>query len=219
MERSLPQITHQTNLLWLVLLLLGVTSLQAQSDLDLVEIQSIDPTILVELKYQTSDNLAKKPIYPPEFRAQLRRGVAVKLAGAQRTLGLLGFRLKVWDAYRPMEAQRLLYAVNSDPRYVAAPGQRSMHNRGVAVDVTLTDASGNEVAMPTGFDAMTPAAHYFYDGKDRLIRYRLLALQKAMRENGFFACRTEWWHFFSRDWQKYPNVDTEGLEPGKLIEN
>lgn len=181
-------------------------TLAGQSESDLVEIQSVDPTIQVELKYAAADNLTGKVLYPPEFKAQLRRGVLNELIQAQRSLESLGYGLKVWDAYRPMDAQKELFFVNSDPRFVALPGLQSMHNRGAAVDVTLVDKNGKEVPMPTKFDVMDSSAFYIYRGKDPVILKNLQTLQKVMKQSGFFACRTEWWHFFSRQWEKYPNV-------------
>ncbi len=182
----------------------------AESEKDLVEIQSVDPTILVELKYASAENITGKVLYPPEFKASLRRGVMKELEQAQATLRSVGYGLKVWDAYRPLAAQKELYAVNSDPRFVAEPGVRSMHNRGVAVDVTLVDTNGNEVEMPTKFDVMGESAFYIYRGGNPLVEKNLKVLQRVMKESGFYACRTEWWHFFSRAWEEYPNVPEEG---------
>lgn len=199
MLRNLPYLAA------LAIYFLGAT-VQAESESDLVEIQTIDPTILVELKYATSDNLSGRVLYPADFRAQLRRGVALELHSAQEALRPLGLGLKVWDAYRPLEVQKALFEIISNPSYVAAPGGLAMHNRGVAVDVTLVDASGRDLEMPTKFDAMGHAATYFYDGGNPLILGNLIVLQRVMKQAGFYACKTEWWHFFSRKWERFPNV-------------
>jgi len=182
---------------------------EEESPLDLVVLADIIPTLVIELPYATPNNITGKTLYYPGFKARLRRGVALELKAAQETLQPMGYRLKVWDAWRPMSAQKALYAVISDPRYVAEPGEAAMHNRGVAVDVTLVDAEGRELTMPTGFDVMTREAHYHYRGKDPVIAKNLALLQKVMKENGFYACRTEWWHFFSRKWRAYPIMDIE----------
>ncbi|MEO7931985.1 MAG: M15 family metallopeptidase [Chthoniobacterales bacterium] len=177
-----------------------------ESPNDLVEIQKLDPTIQVELKYATTDNITGRVLYPAKFKAQLRRGVMEELMRAQATLRPMGYGLKIWDAYRSLDVQKALFAVISDPRYVATPGVHSMHNRAAAVDVTLVDANGRELEMPTKFDVMGPRASYFYSAKDPAVLKRLVLLQRVMSQSGFYACRTEWWHFFSRRWEKYPNV-------------
>ncbi len=184
----------------------GLRAESAESPGDLVEIQKTDPTIQVELKYATADNITGRVLYSADFKAQLRRGVAVELMQAQAALRPMGYGLKIWDAYRPLEVQKALFAVISDPRYVATPGGLSMHNRGVAVDVTLVDANGGELVMPTKFDVMGPRASYFYSAKNPAVLKRLVLLQRVMNQSGFYACRTEWWHFFSRHWKNYPNI-------------
>lgn len=187
--------------------------LLAESGSDLVEVRQIDPTIQVDLKYAAADNLTGRVLYPKHFTALLRRAVALDLKKAQDALRPMGLGLKIWDAYRPMETQKALFEVIHDPRYVANPGVMSMHNRGVAVDVTLVDGEGNEVEMPTKFDTMGSQATYFYSGKNPFVMRRLITLQSVMSDAGFYACRTEWWHFFSRRWKDFPNVSQAPGEP------
>lgn len=176
--------------------------------LEMVPIQSVEPSIQVDLKYKTAANITGKPIYPPEFQALLRRGVAIDLQKAQLALRKYGYGLRVWDAWRPIYAQKALFAAIPDTRYIADPGLRPLHNRGVAVDVTLYDlATGRELPMPTAFDVMNGSADYFYKGEDYQILRRVQMLQKAMLDNGFYATRTEWWHFVSTQWKHYPNID------------
>ena len=90
-----------------------------------------------------------------------------------------------------------------------------MHTRGAAVDATLVDSSGSEVAMPTDFDNFTPAAMIAYQGGDPVVRSNLKLLQKAMAHAGFYGLRTEWWHFCAPDWKKYPQVPELKIEPKK----
>lgn len=175
---------------------------------DLVPIQSIEPSIQIDLKYKTADNITGKPIYPPQFQALLRRGVAIDLQNVQLALRKFGYGLKVWDAWRPLYAQKALYAAIPDTRYVADPGLHPLHNRGVAVDVTLYDlATNKELPMPTAFDVMDPSADFFYKGGDYQILRRVQILQKTMLENRFYATRTEWWHFVSTQWKQFSNID------------
>ena len=95
-----------------------------------------------------------------------------------------------------------------DPRYVARPDKGSRHNRGAAVDVTLTDSSGRELEMPSAYDDFSRKAHRDYlDASPDAIRNRQ-ALEAAMRRRGFLGLRTEWWHFDAEGWRRYPILDT-----------
>ncbi len=173
-----------------------------------VDIKRIDPTILVELRYAGSNNSIHRPLYPPGMPAMVRLSVAQRLAFAQKYLKAHGYRLKIWDAYRPKAVQEKLWAAIKNNDYVADPkeGIGSMHTRGTAVDLTLVNAAGRQVSMPTEFDKFTPAAMLYYQGSDPMIRSNLKLLQKAMARAGFYGLRTEWWHFCAGDWTTYPPV-------------
>lgn len=140
--------------------------------------------------------------------ALIRPEVAARLMNAQSYLRLQGYRLKVWDAYRPKSAQDQLWAAAQNKDYVANPanGIGSLHTWGVALDATLVYANGREAAMPTDFDDFTPAAMLCYLGAEQSIRNNLYVLQRAMGKAGFLGMRTEWWHFISKDWQKYSAI-------------
>jgi D-alanyl-D-alanine dipeptidase len=112
--------------------------------------------------------------------------------------------LKIWDAFRPREAQLALWNASPKNDFVANPGAGagSLHSWGLAVDATLADRYGTTVSMPTDFDDFTPAAMWRYTGTNEIIRHHLTMLQMAMREAGFYGIRSEWWHFTSQDWQQ-----------------
>lgn len=173
-----------------------------------MDIRSVDPTILVELRYASSNNFIHQPLYPAGAQAITRFSVAQRLAVAQNFLKKRGYGLKVWDAYRPKAAQARLWEASRNNSFVADPkeGIGSMHTRGAAVDVTLVDGSGRDVAMPTDFDNFTPAAMIDYRGPNPVVRSNLKMLQKAMAHAGFYGLRTEWWHFCASDWAAYPPV-------------
>lgn len=180
---------------------------EAPKDGDFVDIRSIDPTILVELRYATPNNFTRRPLYRADMPAMVRLSVARRLAVAQKFLEKRGFGLKIWDAYRPKAAQAQLWKAIGNHAYVADPKDiGSMHTRGAAVDVTLVDGSGREVPMPTEFDSFTPAAMIDYRGRSPVVRANLKMLQKAMAHGGFYGLRTEWWHFCASDWTSYEPV-------------
>lgn len=175
---------------------------------NLVDVKSIDPTIVVELRYGTPGNLTGHALYPPETPALVRPSVAARLVKAQTYLRPLGYRLKIWDAYRPTAVQMELWRVTKKAEFVADPleGDGSLHTWGVAVDVTLVDSKGNEVAMPTGFDEFTPAARLRYSGDDPVIKMHIKSLRDAMHKGGFVGELNEWWHFVASDWKKYAPI-------------
>jgi D-alanyl-D-alanine dipeptidase len=177
----------------------------------LVEVAKADPSIRIELRYAIAQNGVGVPLYPADLPAMVRPEVAARLQRVQRFLREQGRGLKIWDAYRPVETQRALWKRLSDRRFVADPkkGAGSYHTQGLSVDVTLVDAEGKEVAMPTDFDVFTSAASgWAYQGKDAHVRANLRLLQFAMMKvGGFQGLTTEWWHFTARDWKDFKPFD------------
>jgi D-alanyl-D-alanine dipeptidase len=173
-----------------------------------VDIKRVDPTILIDLRYAGPNNSIHRPLYPPGMPAMVRFSVAQRLAFAQKYLKARGYGLKIWDAYRPKAVQQKLWEATKNNDFVADPkeGIGSMHTRGAAVDATLVNLAGREVAMPTEFDNFTPAAMLYYQGPNPVVRSNLKLLQKAMARAGFYGLRTEWWHFCAGDWTTYPPV-------------
>lgn len=194
--------------LWPVFLLLLSTTLAAPRYDNLVDIRAVDPTILVDLRYAGPDNITGHALYPPDMPALVRPTTANRLARAQKYLRARHFSLKIWDAYRPLSAQIELWRKTNNGSFVADPqtGNGSLHSWGVAVDATLVDEQGHEVAMPTKFDEFNSAAKLHYAGDDPLVQRNLKILQRAMREGGFYGMRTEWWHFIAYDWKKYAPI-------------
>ena len=174
---------------------------------DLVDVRTFDKTIAVELRYAGTRNIAGRALYSPKLPALVRPSVARKLAYAQGLLRTRGYGLKIWDAYRPPAAHDQLWELSRDRAYVADPQTGgSLHTWGVAVDATLVDLEGNEVAMPTDFDEFKPAATLYYAGPDQEVRRHLRLLQAALARAGFYGLRTEWWHFVVKDWKKYSAI-------------
>ena len=195
-------------LLFLLLPLVVATATAEPRYDNLVDIRSVDPTIRVELRYASKDNVTGRPLYPPDTPALVRPTTAQRLAEAQKFLRGRGYGLKIWDAYRPLAAQMALWQHTHDGTFVADPfeGDGSLHTWGVAVDATLVDLRGNDAAMPTGFDEFSPSARLHYDGSDPVVKVHLRLLQTAMRHGGFYGLRSEWWHFIAYDWKKYAPI-------------
>lgn len=174
---------------------------------DLVEVQQIIPGVVLDIRYATTNNFTGKKLYP-FAGCYLRRAAAEKLAAVQAELQPLGYGLKIYDGYRPLSVQHLMWEVFPQPGYVADPKKGSRHNRGAAVDVTLIRlADGAELPMPTPYDDFTPRAHRdFMDLPAAAIQNRAL-LERVMTRHGFIGLPTEWWHFDAVNWRDYPLLD------------
>lgn len=134
----------------------------------------------------------------------LHRDAALQLVKVHQAAQKLGLNIKIWDGFRPMEAQQALWDMLPDERYVADPKKGGRHTRGTAVDLTLTTKEGIELPMPSAFDEFNQKAHRdFMDASKLLLDNRSL-LEKLMHENGFIGLPTEWWHFDLLEWEKYP---------------
>ena len=164
-------------------------------DADFVRIRDYIPDIVVDLKYATEDNFTGQIIYG-FTEPYLRYGTVKKLMAVQEALKAQGLRLKIWDGFRPVSAQEKLWQVCPDPTYVSPPGTGSQsHCRGIAVDITLVDANGKEVVMPTGFDDFSKLADRDYSDCTAEAAKNARLLEKTMEENGFKPYFGEWWHY------------------------
>lgn len=185
-------------------------SAEAWASEPMVDLSEACPTIRIELRYATSRNITGRPIYPPYARCFVRQSMVPRLQRAQDYLNEKGYGLKIWDAYRPEWAQKILWHAVPNPDFLQPPSQSaSMHTRGVAVDATLVTLEGSELRMPTGFDDFTPAANMHYAGDDPIVARHLRLLQAAMAKGGFLGMHGEWWHFVARDYENCEPVDLD----------
>lgn len=184
-------------LLLAVLILAGPTPVAAD-DGGLVAVAAVDDTIVIDLRYATVDNFTGRQVYPHAV-CLLRAPTAAKLAAANAELKTYGYRIKIWDAYRPPDVQRAFWQLVPDERYVAHPDKGSRHTRGGAVDVTLVDASGTELVMPSAFDDFSPRASRHSQAMSAEAARNLAILTQVMLRHGFTAIDSEWWHFEDND--------------------
>jgi zinc D-Ala-D-Ala dipeptidase len=190
---------------------LKITEVQASTtsiikDDDLIDIQSINSKILVDIPYATTNNFLKQKVYP-QNRCILRYAVAKKLSQVQKSLEKSQLGLKVYDCYRPLSVQKIMWDYKPDRNYVANPSQGSRHNRGAAVDLTLVDSNGKELEMSSEFDSFTPASHRNYNGASIQALHNRQLLDLAMQKHGFIGLSTEWWHFDASGWKDFPVMD------------
>lgn len=175
----------------------------------LVNIQELDSTILIDVRYATENNFTGQKLYETN-KVYLIKEAARDLIKAHKYLKeKYNLRLKIYDGYRPLSVQKKMWAIMPDDRYVANPAKGSRHNRGCAVDLTLVDSLGNELDMGTPYDDFTEKSHIDYKNLPPEVLRNRKILQEAMRKFNFTPMRTEWWHFDYKGWEKYPILDIE----------
>ncbi len=183
--------------------------------MSLIEITAQSHGVLVDLAYAGDGNFTGRAVYGraacylhEEAEGKLRR--AVELSNAQ------GLKLKIFDAFRPSEAQWALWEHTPDPDFLADPRRGSPHSRGAAVDLTLIDGSGDALEMGTDFDAFTPRSHHADTSvglEAQRNRFLLLGLMTAA---GWDHYRNEWWHYQLFDSRRLPVLDDADLPQGMM---
>jgi D-alanyl-D-alanine dipeptidase len=174
----------------------------------LVDVKSIDKTIQIDLvNSDPKKNYFRENYYDGLDKAYLRKEVALKLSKAPKILQTKhsGHSLLILDAARPRSVSRLMYEKmkgTNFEKYVANPDRGSMHNYGIAVDITIVDDLGREIDM--GFNPFrknTLEIYWLYAKKklgfnltDEQIKNRKL-LADTMVSAGFNPLSFEWWHF------------------------
>jgi D-alanyl-D-alanine dipeptidase len=179
---------------------------------ELVDLEKHIPGIVLDIRYATTNNFTGEKIYDIP-KAYARKPVADALKRVQQDLSANGLGLKIFDGYRPYRATVKFYEVYRDTTYVASPYRGSRHNRGCAIDLTLIDLkTGEELKMPTGYDAFTRDAWPTTPVKDPTARRNRQLLIEAMEKHGFKVNASEWWHFDFRGWGRFEVLDIDFSE-------
>jgi D-alanyl-D-alanine dipeptidase len=171
--------------------------------------------LLLDIKYATADNFTGKPVYKKPLcfiHADAYEPLmeAVRLAAAQ------GLKVKVFDAFRPQDAQEIFWAHTPDPDFLAPPEKGSNHSRGVAVDLTLCDARGNELDMGTAFDAFTPLSFHAAEEVSDLAKQNRKTLLTIMQQAGWVMNPKEWWHYQLPNASRYTVLRDKELPEGMM---
>jgi D-alanyl-D-alanine dipeptidase len=177
---------------------------------DLVELTTLDPTIKLEIRYATNNNLFGTPFYS-QARAFLQRPAAEALVRVNASLRPLGYGLLVHDGYRPWSVTKMFWEATPPEKriFVANPAEGSKHNRGAAVDLTLYElATGAPVEMVSTYDETSARAYPDYPGGTSRQRWHRALLRRAMEAERFAVYEAEWWHFDFADWKRYPIGNT-----------
>ncbi|MCA1557928.1 MAG: M15 family metallopeptidase [Acidobacteria bacterium] len=172
---------------------------------DLVELNRLDPTLRLDIRYATANNFLGRPVYT-EARAFLQRSAALALLRVHRKLRRKGYGLVIFDGYRPWSVTKIFWDATPEEKraFVADPRKGSRHNRGCAVDLTLFDIkTGRLLPMPSDYDDFSERAHPDYQGGAAEERRNRNLLRAAMEAEGFTVYENEWWHFDYKDWKRY----------------
>ena len=190
-----------------VCLVAAISTLSANHDERLVEVTPDNvPGVVLEIRYATERNITGKPIYP-NGKAWLRQETIRKLAKVAWDLQEKGYRLVIWDAWRPAYAQRALWAAKPDGRFLTPPNKVSRHTRGTSVDLSLADKSGKILEMPSDHDEFNAKADEDFSDVPKEEAKRAMVLRNAMFGAGFSGVPDEWWHYDLRDWANYEPIE------------
>lgn len=168
------------------------------ADTSFVRLKDYSDAFEYNLKYATTDNFLKSKVYDCA-ECYLRLKTVKALIKANKKFIKKGFRIQLFDCYRPLDIQKKMWAIVPNPEFVANPSKGSIHNRGGAVDLTLVTLDGKVVDMGTAFDYFGKEASHGYFFDDKNIRNNRKLLRKVMIQNGFNALESEWWHYNLKD--------------------
>ena len=198
-------------LLTIICLILGSSAfplpVSAASVDTLVDLSKLSTGLVYDLKYAASDNFTGTKLYSDSICC-LQEETAWKLVKTNEEVMKSGFRIKLWDAYRPLSVQKAMWKIMPDSKFLANPYKKgSRHNKGAAVDITLVDENGVEAEMPSGFDDFSLKASRLNPNMSPTAKKNLKILTDAMVKSGFKTINSEWWHYDDADNSKYSLLD------------
>lgn len=187
-------------------------------DTSFVFIKDWSEGFIYDMKYATKDNFIKQKVYDCD-QCMVRKQVALALISANEELMAIGYQIKFFDCYRPLDVQKIMWEAYPVEGYVANPyTSGSIHNRGGAVDITLVDESGKELDMGTAFDYFGKEAHHNFEGLKKEVTINRNILKSVMEKHDFKSINTEWWHYNYGQARQYglSNFKTECDTPNSL---
>lgn len=174
--------------------LLQAQQVESISDTTFVNLKDYSDNFVYDMKYATEDNFLKAKVYDCA-ECFLRFKTVKALVKANTKFIKKGYHIKIYDCYRPLDIQKRMWKIVSNPEYVADPAKGSIHNRGGAVDITLVDADGKELDMGTSFDFFGPEASHYFDNLSDEVKQNRALLKRIMKKSNFNSFDSEWWHY------------------------
>jgi len=183
----------------------------------LVNINTVSKDIVLDIRYATSNNFTHHIIYE-SAACYVHQDIVKPLQRVVAELAQHNLKLKIFDAYRPVSAQFIFWEIIPDERFIANPYTTgSNHSRGVAIDATLVDAAGNELAMPTPFDTFDETAYSTFRDLPAPVLANRTFFHTLMQNHDFIPLPTEWWHFDFGNRNNYPIITTiEALQKQEI---
>lgn len=172
----------------------GISNVAIPNDTTFVNLKDYSTDFVYNMKYATSDNFLKTKVYDCEA-CYLRYKTVKALIKANEKFMKRGYRIMLFDCYRPLDIQKKMWTIVSNPSYVADPAKGSIHNRGGAVDITLVDSTGNQLDMGTPFDHFGIEASHDYENLSDEVKDNRKMLRKLMTRSDFRIFDSEWWHY------------------------
>ena len=181
------------------------TPIRKYDEIDFVDVGRCDSTFIIVMPYATENNFLNEKIYPCA-KCLLRKDAAEALLEVQKTAMKKGYKIVLYDCYRPLPMQQKMFDIKPDTKYVADPKRGSKHNKGVAVDISLADMDGKPLDMGTEFDNFSEKASYHSTTVSAEAKKNRKLLRELMLANDFTPYDNEWWHFNYKK-TDYPNED------------
>jgi D-alanyl-D-alanine dipeptidase len=177
----------------------------------LIEITAEKFDVILELRYASTNNVCEKILYSKPL-CYICEEIIEAFKTALKLAKNSGYKIKIWDCYRPIEVQKFMYERfpenGSEGGFISNPSNGAIpHCRGVAIDLTLCDLEGNEIEMGTDFDNFTPLA--FHDCKEvsEIAQKNRLILLEIMTLAGLDSYSKEWWHYQAFNARQFPIIE------------
>jgi D-alanyl-D-alanine dipeptidase len=172
------------------------------NDSAFVNLKDYSSDFVYDMRYASSNNFLKAKVYDCA-ECYLRYKTVKALVTANAKFLKKGYRIKIFDCYRPLDIQKKMWVIVPNAKYVANPETGSIHNRGGAVDLTLVDLEGQELDMGTDFDFFGQEAAQDYDLISDEIKQNRKLLRTTMTNSDFRIIDSEWWHYNLKNSKKY----------------
>jgi len=172
---------------------------------ELVKINQKKLDIFIDLRYSTNNNFTNKKIYLGK-NCFLHKTAYEHLILAIEIAKKMSFKIKIFDAYRPVHVQKKLWDYLPDPTFIVPPNKGSPHSRGVAVDLTLTNLKGEELDMGTGFDEFSRLSFHGCKDISKEAYSNRTMLLGIMTDAGWDFFRNEWWHYQLFNSKSFPII-------------
>lgn len=180
----------------------------------LINIRDTSLDVDIDIRYATSDNFTHNPVYRNDG-CHLQEDAFEKLERSVAVARMHQKRIKIFDAYRPLEVQKRLWEHTPDPEFLSNPETGACpHCRGIAVDLTLVDSKGRELDMGTPFDAFTEASHHGSDEVSIVAQQNRMLLLGIMTLAGWDFYKNEWWHYQLYKPRDYPLLSDKKMLTG-----